>query len=104
MIGNRWVHPKSGETRYYIDVEKAAQFGGLEIDRYNTGNICWSALDGETISHAKAGRILNRVEKVWYTEDGQVHFKFNPCGSDDHDAFWQKVKESIEKALAEEEI
>lgn len=95
-IGNAWKHPTTGEMRYYIN--DAWKYGGLELDFYNTGNICTSYYLGEKISHSKAGRMRNAVGKCWITEDGEVHVK---PGYTEFPEFIERVRDGIRKALQE---
>jgi len=55
---------KNGMRRYYINADKVEAVFGLEIGRYNTGNICSARLNGEHISNTKAGRLLAR--KIYF--------------------------------------
>jgi hypothetical protein len=70
-IGNKWIHPKTGEVRYYIN--DAWKYGGLYLDFYNTGNIAIAKLDGEKISDSEGRRLSGAINKCWVTEDGKVH-------------------------------
>lgn len=67
-----WTHPTTGQTRHYIN-DWAEQAFGLEIARYNTGNISSAALNGERISNTKAARLGG---KVWADEAGQLHLDY----------------------------
>lgn len=100
-IGNRWVHPQTGEVRYYIDVEKASEFGGLYVSRYNTGNICSAYLNDVKISNSEACRILLDVRKVYYTEDGKVHIQWADSDRIEYEIFWVAVAKEIEAQLME---
>lgn len=62
-LGNLW---ERGEMRriYFDDLEALY---GLQISRYNTGNISSARLDGESISNTEARRLVDRLpEKLWY--------------------------------------
>lgn len=93
-IGKKWIHPTTGEVRYYVN--QAWKYGGLELDFYNTGNICNATIDGEQTSNRLGGKLKNAIEKCWITEDGEVHFK-----SHGEEWFVEKVKAGIRKALTE---
>lgn len=67
-----WTHPTTGQTRHYIN-DWAEQAFGLEIARYNTGNIRSAALNGERISNTKAARLGG---KIWADEAGQLHLDY----------------------------
>lgn len=69
---NAWTHPTTGQTRHYIN-DWAEQAFGLEIARYNTGNISSAALNGERISNTKAARLGG---KVWADESGELHLDY----------------------------
>jgi hypothetical protein len=70
--GNAWTHPSTGEVRVYFN--SWPELIGLEVSRYNTGNICGATLDGESISNARARDILGVVTKVWWSDaDNQIH-------------------------------
>lgn len=69
-----WVHPSTGEVRRYIS--NIDTLIGLEVDRYNTGNISAAWLHGEVISNAEAGRILSAIRSARYylDMDGELHY------------------------------
>lgn len=50
--------------RYYMDDNGFERVFGLSVGRYNTGNISSARFCGESISHAKAGRLMGRA--VYY--------------------------------------
>ena len=56
---SRWT--KGNFDRLYLNIEKS---GVVEVERYNSGNISYAALNGEKISHARASIILGT--KVYY--------------------------------------
>lgn len=95
-IGSKWIHPKTGEVRYYVN--NAWKYGGLELDFYNTGNIAIAKLDGEKISNSEGSRMCGAIDKCWITEDGEVHVK---RGRNDYDAFIESVVTGIKAALKE---
>ena len=66
---NEWVHPRTGETRRYV--QNWPELIGLEIARYNTGNISGAWLNGEKIPNNRAGSIL--AVKVWLDENDEIH-------------------------------
>lgn len=92
-IGSKWIHPGTGEVRYYIN--DAWKYGGLYLDFYNTGNIAIAKLDGEKISNSEGRRLSGAIDKCWITEDGKVHIRYYA-----QEEFVKKVKAGIEKALA----
>lgn len=71
--GSRWT--KNGHDRVYIN--DWAGFAGLDVARYNTGNISSAAYDGEGISNRQAGLILGAIDKVWFdAADGKLHARY----------------------------
>lgn len=103
-IGNAWKHPKTGEIRYYIDIDDAAEYGGLTIDRYNSGNIWHADYKGEKISNSKAYKMLGPIYKVYYTiENGTpaVTIQISQYAHNDYPEFCEDIRAGIEKALAE---
>lgn len=69
---NPWIHPRTGETRYYIN-DFWADMLGLHIERYNTGNISYASIDGEKISNGTARRLSG---KLWADENGNLHLDY----------------------------
>lgn len=66
---NESEHPRTGQTRRYV--KNWAEVCGLEIARYNTGNISGAWINGEKIPNGRAGAIL--AAKVWLDEGDGVH-------------------------------
>lgn len=67
--GKLWE--KAGMSRVYFD---AAEWMGIKINRYNTGNIASAYVNGEKISNSEARRMISSVEKVWFdNEDGKFY-------------------------------
>lgn len=68
---NAWTPRNGGQTRHYLNTW--TEMIGLDITRYNTGNIRWASLAGETISNSKAQKIFNGkayiADGVLYTVD-----------------------------------
>lgn len=52
-LGNLWQN--YGKERLYLNVQKVI---GLQVELYNTGNVCSASLNGEKISNSKANRIV----------------------------------------------
>jgi hypothetical protein len=68
--GRRWQ--KNGMDRVYLD--NWAEYAGLDITYYGTGNVNGATLDGRSIANNRAGRLLGLIEKVWFdTADGKLH-------------------------------
>jgi hypothetical protein len=71
--GNRWQ--RGDKDRVYLN--DWASLIGLEVSRYNTGNISSAALNGEKISNSEAGRLLGSVDKVYFDNtDGKAHIQW----------------------------
>lgn len=51
--------------RYYINEAMFEAVFGLEIDRYNSGNICSAYLNGEKISNSRAGKLIGG-KKIYF--------------------------------------
>ena len=91
---NAWINPRNGETRHYINGFWADMLG-LEITRYNTGNISHASIDGEKIANGRAGRLSG---KLWADENGNLHLDYF-----NGDIFYTKAEalERITKYIAE---
>jgi transposase-like protein len=64
--GNAWT-PRTGQERVYLN--NWHELIGLEVSRYNTGNICSATINGQRISNGKATRLLDA--KVWW-QNGKI--------------------------------
>ncbi|GAA2680034.1 hypothetical protein GCM10010400_49250 [Streptomyces aculeolatus] len=70
--GNEWA--RYGKHRVYLDWQ---QFAGLEIHRYNTGNISSASLGGEHISNSEARRLMGAVDKLYFdAADNKLHIQW----------------------------
>lgn len=68
---NRWT--KYGKDRMYLQ-NIDTNIIGLDVDRYNTGNICKATFNGEKISNSEAYRILGSFSKSYIDlEDGKIY-------------------------------
>lgn len=68
--GSRWT--KNDMDRIYFD--NWAQFAGLAISTYNTGNISCAYYQGERIANRQAGLALGAIGKFWYDlTDSKFH-------------------------------
>ena len=97
--GSRWQ--KNGHDRVYIN--NWVDYLPLEIDRYKSGNICWAAWNGETISNSQAAKLLGTIDKVWFdAADGKLHCRYGWSESRiaDRDEVWQLVRTGIRTAIA----
>lgn len=71
--GNRWT--KNGHDRVYFN--NWAEFAGLAVGRYNTGNICSASYRGESVANRQAGLTLGAIDKFWYdAADGKFHARY----------------------------
>lgn len=99
--GNRWT--KAGKDRVYLN--DWTRYLGLEVHRYNTGNISSAYLDGQQISNSEAGRLLSTVGKVFFdTATGKVHITWDAWGREprsmDRDDIASAIFGGIRAAIA----
>ena len=69
--GSRWT--KYGKDRYYFNAEEIKEILGLEVSYYKSRFISKASINGEEISHAKAGRYLS-VKLYFDLLDNEFHF------------------------------
>lgn len=62
MGAKRWE--KAGYDRLYLN-KAGLKLAGLEISRYNTGNVSLAKLNGEKFSNAKGSRMASIVERAY---------------------------------------
>ena len=65
---NHWVHPKTGEHRFYIQNWREAI--GLSVDFYKSGNVRAASLNGIKISNSTAERLYM---KLWFDTEKRLH-------------------------------
>lgn len=65
---NHWVHPRTGEHRFYI--RNWEEVIGLSKEYYGTGNICFASFRGEALSNSEAHRICM---KLWFDTNKKLH-------------------------------
>ena len=71
--GRRWQ--KNGMDRVYLN--DWADLAGIEITRYNTGNISSASVQGRGIANGRAGGLLSAISKVYFdAADGQLHAQY----------------------------
>lgn len=95
--GNRWQ--RNGRDRVYLN--NWHELIGLYVEHYKTGNISYSELDGEKISHRRAAFLAGA--KV-YWENGEIHTTLRDAAKNanqDADALIQKLMEGIAQRVAE---
>jgi hypothetical protein len=69
-VAKEWEHPKTGEIRYYVQIERLPF---VSIHRYNSGNINHAYIADDKISNASAGRLLN--SKIWIDAKGDANYR-----------------------------
>jgi hypothetical protein len=68
--GRRWT--KAGHDRVYIN--NWADFAGIEIGHYKTGNVAWFSIGGRQVANGRAGAVIGSIEKVWFdAADGKLY-------------------------------
>ncbi|MEV8032299.1 hypothetical protein [Streptomyces sp. NPDC086182] len=97
--GNRWQ--RNGMDRVYIN--DWAAFAGLEVTRYNTGNISSAAYQGAGVSNSQAYKLAGCIDKVWFdAADGKLYARY---GYDEsrvatREQVWADVVTGIRAAIA----
>ncbi len=70
--GRRWQ--KNGMDRIYLN--NWADFAGLEVTRYGSGNISSAALGGRGIANGRAYTLLGLIDQLYFdVADGRLHIK-----------------------------
>lgn len=70
--GRRWQ--KNGMDRVYLN--NWAEYAGLDLTYYNSGNISSASLGGRGIANGRAYNILGLVDKLYFDAlDGSLHVK-----------------------------
>jgi hypothetical protein len=68
--GNEWI--RGSYHRIYLN--DWHQYAGIEITRYNTGNISSASLGGRSIANGRAYGLLDAVSKVYFdVTDGHLY-------------------------------
>ena len=88
----RWT--KYGKDRIYLR-NFLKENSGLEIERYNSGNISSAKLNGEKISNSMAGRILGIMEVSYYDIQKDTFF----TGETRQDEVRPIIMAAIEKVM-----
>jgi hypothetical protein len=71
--GSRWT--KAGHDRVYFN--DWADFAGLDITRYNTGNISAAAWQGQGVSNAQGAKLAASIDKIWFdAATGKIHCRY----------------------------
>jgi hypothetical protein len=73
-IGGKLWERDDKRRVYFNDL---AEFLGLEVNRYNTGNVSSATLNGDKISNSQATRMLWAISgKLWWdAADEKFHWK-----------------------------
>lgn len=92
-IGKAWTHPKTGEVRYYIDADKAAEMAGITKSAYGR--------DARSLSNSDWSRLMGC--KIWVDTKG-IHFKgFMPTTLIGGKTAEELIVEAVRNALKEDE-
>ncbi|MER6844812.1 helix-turn-helix domain-containing protein [Streptomyces platensis] len=68
--GNRWT--KAGFDRVYLN--NWAEFAGLDVSHYGTGNVSSASLGGHGIANGRVAGIMQAVHKVYFdAADGKLY-------------------------------
>lgn len=71
--GNRWQ--RNGMDRIYFN--NWAQFAGLELSYFGTGNISGATWKGELISNSQGYKLATSIDKLWFdVTDGLFHARY----------------------------
>ena len=94
--GNLWE--KGAMRRVYFNNLPALI--GLELDKYKSGSIASAKLNGETVSNAEAGRIIEGLGKVWFDmNDGEFHYSVPGYVRSDYRGYGQRAINAIIEKL-----
>ncbi|MFF8422858.1 hypothetical protein [Streptomyces sp. NPDC015680] len=78
--GNEWIRG----TYHRIYLNDWEQYAGIEITRYNTGNVSSASLGGRGIANGRVGGLLGAVSKVYFdVTDGKLYVQHH--GADAYD-------------------
>ncbi|MFJ4887832.1 helix-turn-helix domain-containing protein [Streptomyces sp. NPDC088731] len=78
--GNEWI--RGSYHRVYLN--DWAEYAGIEVTRYNTGNISSASLGGRSIANGRAYDLLGAVSKVYFdVTDGRLYVQHH--GADAYD-------------------
>lgn len=97
QIGSEWQ--KAGKHRIYFNGLSA--WLGLEVSRYNTGNVSSARLNGDGISNCQAKRILSRMmdAKLYYDFETK-RFHGQRIDNDDFQAIVVAIKTERDELAA----
>ncbi|PVC80538.1 hypothetical protein DBP19_35975 [Streptomyces sp. CS090A] len=76
--GNEWI--RGNYHRVYIN--DWAQYAGIDVDYYRSGNVCGATLGGRGIANGRVGGLLGAVSKVYFdVTDGLLHVQHHGADS-----------------------
>lgn len=78
-----WRNPRSGVTRFYLNVDALKDIIGLDVEFYKSGNVrrcSYIDADGGAVNVANS-RAYTRWTKT-FIEDGRVYTEWAPYGAD----------------------
>ncbi len=96
--GNRWT--KAGKDRIYLEW---ANFAGLELSYYGTGNISGASYQGVSISNSQGYKLLSSIYKVYFdVADGKLHCQYGHGESRiaDRKQVWNDIITGVRAAIA----
>ncbi|NGO69302.1 hypothetical protein [Streptomyces boncukensis] len=96
--GSEWQ--RYGKHRVYLN--DWAELAGLEITRYNSGNIQFALWQGERISNAQASKILSSIDKIWFdAATGKIHCRYGWSESRvaSRDEVWNAITSGVRTAI-----
>lgn len=97
--GREW---RAGD-KHRVYINDWQNFAGLEVSRYNTGNISSATYQDEGVSNSQAYKLLGCIDKVWFdTADGKIHGRFGYTESRvaTREEVWGHVIAGIRTAIA----
>lgn len=103
--GKYWE--KGNFKRVYFNFEVLLKVLGIEVDYYNTGNLCSIYVDGEKWSNYKGKKLLQTLKgsKVFYdlaSNEWKCDFKYAGLDYRSYvEKAAEKLKEQLEKKIAE---
>lgn len=78
--GNEWIRG----TYHRIYLNDWADYAGIEVTRYNTGNISSASLSGRGIANGRAYDLLGAVSKVYFdVTDGHLYVQHHGANAYD---------------------
>ena len=99
-----WRNPRSGVTRFYLNVDALENLIGLDVEFYKSGNVrCCSYIDadGEEVRVANS-RAYTRWTKT-FIENGKVYTEWAPYGEDIAELIALNIAKAVEPEVETEE-